>query len=116
MTSNLGSDPWGQTPRCEVRPTPAPGSSTWSDTSDVGWRASAHAARNRGEHDPPAKLSAPPADWAVSYRRFAEAVGIAPSLDTGHTAAARCLDPVLDGTITHGAWIPETRRWDAESQ
>lgn len=68
----------------------------------------------RATHDPPAQLPFPPADWLVPFRRLAETVGVTPSLEGSHAAAAALLDPILGGRITQGHWNPEAQCWIAE--
>ena len=65
----------------------------------------------RADHEAPARLPRPPADWEVPYRALAAALGIAPDLNAGHAAAAALLDPVLGGSVTDGSWDPEAGRW-----
>jgi hypothetical protein len=69
----------------------------------------------RGTHPAPRALPSPPAEWAASFRRLAEEVGVPVELAVGHRDAAALLDPILDGEITEGRWNPLQRRWDAEN-
>jgi hypothetical protein len=65
----------------------------------------------RETHPAPLALPPPPPEWAVPYRRLAEEVGAAATLEAGHRDAATLLDPVLAGEITTGVWDPTRRRW-----
>lgn len=49
----------------------------------------------RGTHDVPRRLPSPPRDLAVSYRREAEQVGVAPVLEEAHQRLVDWLQPVL---------------------
>jgi Nucleotidyl transferase AbiEii toxin, Type IV TA system len=66
---------------------------------------------SRGTHHPPPSLPPPPQDWRIPYRQLARDVGIAESLDAGHTTAVALLDPILDGGTKHGHWNPAGQRW-----
>jgi hypothetical protein len=65
----------------------------------------------RGTHQVTLSLPPPPPDWATPYRRLAEEVGAAPTLEAGHGEAAALLDPVLVGEVSSGGWDPVGRRW-----
>ena len=65
----------------------------------------------RGTHPAPPALPGPPPEWATPYRRLAEEVGAAATLEAGHRDAAALLDPVLTGEVASGAWDPIRRRW-----
>jgi Nucleotidyl transferase AbiEii toxin, Type IV TA system len=65
----------------------------------------------RGTHPTPIALPLPPAEWAAPYRRLAEQVGAAATLEEGHRDAAALLDPALAGEVTSGTWDPTGRRW-----
>ena len=68
--------------------------------------------QGRGTHALPAYLPAPPAEWAIGYRRLAQEVGIDPALTTGYGLAALLLDPILARTIAAQArWRPGEGRW-----
>ena len=49
----------------------------------------------RATHPVPARLLPPPRALAVAYRRAAEPVGVATTLDAAHQLLADWLDPVL---------------------
>lgn len=51
----------------------------------------------RATHVVPERLPPPPRELAVSYRREAELVGLAPGLEEAHRSLAEWLDPVLGG-------------------
>jgi hypothetical protein len=65
----------------------------------------------RGTHSAPLALPPPPPEWATPYRRLAEEVGAAATLEAGHRDAAALLNPVLAGDVTRGSWDPTGRRW-----
>jgi predicted nucleotidyltransferase component of viral defense system len=67
-------------------------------------------ARREGQPVPPALPDAP-TDWRVPYGRMARDIGLDASLEAGHAAAARMLDPVLAGKIRSGAWQLEKGQW-----
>ncbi len=49
----------------------------------------------RATHAVPERLPPPPPELAVSYRREAEQVGVAPSVQEAHEVLRAWLDPVL---------------------
>lgn len=51
----------------------------------------------RGTHDVPMRISpSPPPDLAISYRREAKHLGVAPALEEAHQLLVDWLQPVLD--------------------
>lgn len=64
----------------------------------------------RKTHEMPGTFPAPPAAWAVPFRRLAERTGLDTDVRAAHREAAACLDPVLRGTA-FGRWNPKARRW-----
>lgn len=67
---------------------------------------------HRGSHRLPAKLPLPPPEWGPPYRKMASLVGLSPELWDGHRLAAAFLDPVLDGSVSDGAyWYPDAGIW-----
>lgn len=54
----------------------------------------------------PARLGAPPVEWAMPYIALAKSVGIDPDISIGHAYGARLLDPLLSKELT------ETAVWD----
>ncbi len=67
----------------------------------------------RATHMLPAAFPQPPRDWAPSYRRLAEEVGVDPSLESATAAARTFLAPVISGELTDGRWMPEAGEWSA---
>jgi predicted nucleotidyltransferase component of viral defense system len=65
----------------------------------------------RDTHPVPAALPSPPPEWAVPFRRLAEAVGVPSVLDDGHRVAAALANPVLAAEVRSGKWDPEQCRW-----
>jgi len=64
----------------------------------------------RGTHQVPERLSAPGAALGVAYRREAQSVGIATSLEEAHRVVAEWLDPILVCTAK-GRWDPGRAQW-----
>ncbi len=58
----------------------------------------------------PLRLPPPPPDWAVSFRKLAREVGVAPDLSTAHAGASALIDPVLAGRAT-GRWSAGSDSW-----
>lgn len=67
-----------------------------------------HVFRDRGTHELPASVPAPPSEWAQPYRSLAEEVGLDPDLAVGHRLASGFLNAVL-------ADETDVVRWDAEA-
>jgi hypothetical protein len=65
----------------------------------------------RGTHDLPAFLPAPPSGWGVRYPILAQEVGLDSSLEHGYRLAAEFLDPVLGGSIGDARWDPKRGEW-----
>ncbi|MBW2462676.1 MAG: nucleotidyl transferase AbiEii/AbiGii toxin family protein [Deltaproteobacteria bacterium] len=64
----------------------------------------------RDTHDVPAKLPAPPCEWADRYKKIRDDAGLEwAALTEVFDAAANFIDPVL-GSET-GVWDPGARRW-----
>lgn len=59
----------------------------------------------------PEELQSPPVEWAASFIRFADKVGVSGSLVTGHDAVAAFLNPVLGGEARAGIWNARRREW-----
>lgn len=71
----------------------------------------------RHTHPLPAALPAPPAAWAIPYRKIAGEVGLAGDIAAGHAYSAAFLNPILGGTCAAGAtWQPHTGTWTATAQ
>jgi len=65
----------------------------------------------QGTGDPPPSLPAPPASWALTFRKLAEEVGLScTTLAEADRAARRFLDPILGGAAL-GVWAPERQAW-----
>lgn len=64
----------------------------------------------RGTHDLPSALPAPPADWRQAWRRFADELPIPADLHAGHDQAAALIDPVVADRAS-GRWSPEALAW-----
>jgi hypothetical protein len=60
----------------------------------------------RAEHRVPASLPEPPAEWTAPWRRLARDVPATDDIAEGYRVAVTLLHPVLDGTVTTGAWRP----------
>lgn len=60
----------------------------------------------RAEHAVPAAVPAPPSEWATPWRRLARDVPATDDVVEGHRTAVALFGPVLDGTVTSGAWRP----------
>ncbi len=79
-------------------------------------RAALSAQAHRRELTLPATLSAPSPAWVVGYR---DAVGDATlptelrTLQAALAAAGRCVNALLNGTVTHGTWDPVEQHWRA---
>jgi hypothetical protein len=58
----------------------------------------------RGEHDAPAALPEPPAEWAAPWRRLARDVPATDDIADGYSIAAAVFNPILDGAVMTGAW------------
>lgn len=59
----------------------------------------------------PARLPAPPAAWAVTYRKMAQESQLAAAtLAEATVQAQRFLDPILGG-YAQGLWVPEEQAW-----
>jgi len=77
-------------------------------------RAALSAQAHRRELTLPVTLSAPSPAWVVGYR---DAVGDATlpaelrTLQAALTAAGRCVNALLDGTVTRGTWDPVEQHW-----
>lgn len=66
---------------------------------------------SQGDGDPPTSLPAPPASWALPFRRLAEEVALgSATLPAAHQAAQRFLDPALSG-VARGKWSPNDQSW-----
>lgn len=65
----------------------------------------------RATHEAPAALPEPPREWAPSYRRLADEVGIDPDLEAGHEAARALLEPILSADASAGTWAPADGEW-----
>lgn len=66
----------------------------------------------RATHPLPAALAAPPADWAMPYRRMAADSDVEADIAAGHERAAALLDGLLAGEVPDAAaWEPLTGRW-----
>ena len=68
----------------------------------------------RATHEVPGALPPPPGDWRAPYQRLAIVVGLDPSLQAGHAAAAAMLDPVLGRHVTAGSWDPGSGGWKVQ--
>lgn len=69
----------------------------------------------RQTHPLPAALPAPPAGWAIPYRRLAGDVALTGDIMIGHAKAAAFLDPVLNGTCaTNAWWQPRDGLWSTD--
>ena len=77
-------------------------------------RAALSAQAHRRELTLPLTLSAPSPAWVPGYRK---AVGDATlpadlrSLEAALAAAGRCVNALLDGTVTRGTWDPTEQHW-----
>jgi hypothetical protein len=60
----------------------------------------------RAEHAAPAAVPVPPAEWATPWRRLARHVPATVDIAEGYGTAVALFGPVLDGTVTTGAWQP----------
>ncbi len=58
----------------------------------------------------PSAMPLPPSSWAMPYAVLAREIAVAVDIETGHTTAARLLDPVLRSEAG-GHWDPDARRW-----
>ena len=58
----------------------------------------------RAEHRVPASLMQPPDEWAVPWRRLARDVPAADGIADGYRVAIELFHPVLEGSVTTGAW------------
>lgn len=67
---------------------------------------------HRGQHEAPARLPEPPAQWTTPYGVLAREVGLPPNLTEGFTIASAMLDAVLGGTVTDGSWDRRQGRWE----
>ncbi len=47
----------------------------------------------------------------LPYRALADAVGISPSMEAGHTLAATVIDPILQGSVSKARWDPRSTAW-----
>ena len=63
----------------------------------------------RAEHAVPAALPEPPTEWAAPWRRLARNVPATGDIAEGYRTAVALFGPVLDGTLTTGAWWPGER-------
>ena len=77
-----------------------------TSTIDAGKLAEAIAVifDRRAEHDVPAALPQPPAEWSAPWRRLARDVPATDDIADGHRIAAAIFNPVLDGAVTTGTW------------
>jgi predicted nucleotidyltransferase component of viral defense system len=64
----------------------------------------------REQQSLPPALPAPPADWAVPYRRMATEVGLSQDLTAGYAEASAFLNPIL-ANLASGRWDPERSTW-----
>jgi hypothetical protein len=67
--------------------------------------------QGRARHELPVAFPDPPEDWAVPYARLAAEIGLPTELSDGARASAGMLDPILEGSVQHGSWNHERRRW-----
>lgn len=65
----------------------------------------------RGTHQPPTAVPAPPASWRLPYQRLAASIGMEEELTEAHTTAAAMLNPILQRDIAIGEWNPVTLLW-----
>jgi len=65
----------------------------------------------RNTHAKPRRLPRPPADWLLPYRALADAVGVSPSMEAGHTLAATVIDPILQDSVSKARWDPRRASW-----
>jgi hypothetical protein len=70
-----------------------------------------HVFSDRGTHELPASVPAPPSEWAQPYRSLAEEVGLDPDLAVGHRLASGFLDAVLADETDSGHWDAEATAW-----
>ncbi len=74
-------------------------------------RAIGETFRARGTHPLPRDLPDPPGGWSSTYRKMVRQLNLGwPTLEEAAEAAARFLNPVLQGTAT-GKWDPGTWQW-----
>lgn len=67
---------------------------------------------DRGTQKVPGALPAPPETWATPYRTLAMKTALDPDMHSGHTTAARFLDPILGGAVPDNAsWQPTAAVW-----
>ncbi len=79
-----------------------------TSTIDAGKLAEAIAVifDRRAEHEVPAALLMPPAEWEAPWRRLARDVPAADDVAEGYRIAVALFAPVLDGAVATGAWQP----------
>lgn len=73
-----------------------------------------HQESTRRSLELPQRLISPAPVWTSGYATEARSSALPRplrSLDEALTAAATCLDPVLNRALTQGVWDPATRRW-----
>ncbi len=77
-------------------------------------RAALSAQAHRRELTLPLTLSAPSPAWVAGYRKAVGDVTLPAdlrSLEAALAAAGRCVNALLDGTVTRGTWDPTEQQW-----
>ncbi len=68
----------------------------------------------RGTHDLPERLHAPPPSWKVPYAKLAKEVGLSGALEDGFRRVSELLDPLLREPGSTGIWDPEAAKWQLQ--
>lgn len=59
----------------------------------------------------PGRLPEPPDSWAVPFRQMARETKLQEDLESAWNLVAAMIDPVIEGRVEHGIWIPQTAEW-----
>jgi len=70
----------------------------------------------RDSHAKPSAFPTPPSKWATPFRVLATAIDTSYDLNGGHQLVASLLDPVLQGTVLSGTWIPDFLTWSISKE